>query len=316
MHFGWLPKPDDQDRFCTSLALPTMEGYCFEAMARAKAEADEDVHLWNALLAIEPDWARAYQGIGDCVSWGAEIAVTVLMGILARAGLIEWQGEAATESIYGGSRVEVHGKRSGGWKDGSNGSWAGRWLNEWGVLLRHDYSKTTGNAEHDLRKYSSKKAKDWGNYGCGGKSDKAALDGIAKLRPVKEVTRLTSIAGCEAAIKSYSPFTIASGVGFNGDRDSDGIIRRRGSWNHQMAVIGLRYRNGEPHFRIINSNPPKLKGPDPGITHPAISAISWWCVPEDMEKILAAGDTWAFSGLAGFERPKVDLRAAAQSWSK
>jgi hypothetical protein len=88
----------------------------------------ENVHLWQAILACKPTWRRGSQGIGDCVSWGAELCATSLMATDAVLGQSTWTEEAATESIYGGARVEALNKTRGGKSDGAFGYAAARWL--------------------------------------------------------------------------------------------------------------------------------------------------------------------------------------------
>jgi hypothetical protein len=187
-------------------------------------------------------------------------------------------------------------------EDGAAGSWAADWLKGWGVLLRLDYSQKTGNPEHDLTKYEAGRAQRWGYYGCGGEGDKSALDEIARMYPVREVAMVTSVEQCEAAIDAGCPVTVASGVGFEGDRNSEGIIRRSGNWPHQMVVLGKKYTpNGDCLFRLFNSWGKSAFGPDPGIAEPAISDCSWWIVEDDLNAILREQDSFAMSSVAGFE---------------
>lgn len=247
----------------------------------------------------------------NCVSWGAELAVTMLMAIQHKAGTSTFIEEAATEAIYGGGRVEANGGRLGGWSDGSWGSAAASWLNKWGVLLRQDYSKDTGVAEHDLRVYSSRKAKDWGNYGCGGKNDDGRADGlldkVARQFPVKAVTKIRDTDHAAGLLESGYPITIASGAGFGSmARDSDGVVRRRGSWAHQMMIGGVRYKDGKPQFRIFQSWGSSCSGPDPGVNSPAVSACSWWATTSDAQSIFNEGDSWAFADIVGFPARNFD----------
>lgn len=272
-----------------------------------------DVFLWEALRQVHPRWQRGAQGIGDCVSWGAELAVTMLMALQHVKGQSRFIAEAATESIYGGCRVEALGKRSGGWSDGAFGAGAAKWVRDWGAILRVDMSKETGNAEHDLRRYDSKKAKDWGNYGCGGKNDQDKLDGAARLMPLQHVVAVDTVEECAAAVMNGYPVTIASMAGFGRMvRDSRGVARRSGQWAHQMMIGGVRWRGGASEHRIFQSwGPRAASGPDPGIDWPAVSGCSWWTTAEDVEWILRTGDCWAFGDIAGLPPQKLDITLPA-----
>lgn len=300
--FGYVPDPAFTERYVRSLPYPNLGRDVPKLMA---AREKREVHLWDPLRKVKPSWERGAQGTGDCVSWGAEICSTLLLAQLACDGQGAFEAEAATEAIYGGCRVEVNNGRCPlGRSPGASGSWAAKWLRDWGVLLRLDYSKITGNPEHDLTVYDVQRADNWGVTGCGGRNDKQALDDIARKHPIKEVSQVTSVEAAEAALLAGCPISIASGVGFEGRRNADGIIRRNGEWPHQMAVIGLRYTPmGEPLFRVVNSWGKSVAGPDPGVDWQAISDCSWWIIADDLRMIIRDDDTFTFSKVAGFDLP-------------
>jgi len=290
--------------------------------------------------------------ISNCVSWGCEIAMTLLMALQDVIGEGQFIEEAATEAIYGGARVEVTG-RQGGYEDGAVGAYAAKWVNKWGVILRLDYSKDTGNPDHNLTKYSGDKAKDWGNFGCGGRNDKGALDNIAKKFPCSHIAQVTTIPEAIAALSNGYPVTIASNAGF-GDmrRDSTGVCRWTNSWGHLMCLWGLRWVSGHPQFRICQSWGDVCSGPDPGIlesisdiwkpevsavgsessglllphadfpyqTDPTsdpwnpVSATSWWATEADIARILQSGDCWTYSGVQGFVKRNIDFAKGFSTW--
>lgn len=307
---GWRP---DENRIADFAAKnPRLSLVAPHLLTRER----KDVFLWLALLRCKPNWLRGNQGIGDCVSWGAELAATCLMALQACKGTAKFIAEAATEPIYGGCRVEALGKRSGGWSDGAFGAAAAKWLRDWGVILRVDMSSQTGNAEHDLRKYVSKRAKDWGNYGCGGQNDGGKLDGAARLMPVQHVVGVETIEEAAAAIQNCYPITIASNAGF-GDmvRNDRGICRIVGEWAHQMCILGVRWRAGEPEFRIFQSWGPKsCSGSDPGIEQAAINGCSWWATAEDVAWILKTGDCWIYGDVFGLPPQNLDIVSPANRW--
>lgn len=205
--------------------------------------------------------------VENCVSWGAELAATMLMAIDALAGIGDWIEEAATEAIYGGCRVEALGKTRGGRNDGAFGYAAAKWLKGWGVVLRRNYAEQTGNRDHDLTKYDARKAKEWGDYGCGGSRDQGKLDEVARLHPVKEIAQVKQVEEAIGCLYNGYPFTIASMAGF-GDmrRDAEGLCRWVNQWAHQMMVAALRWRKGKPQFRVFQSWGDCVSGEDPGIS--------------------------------------------------
>lgn len=267
-------------------------------------------------LTVEDDhcfYANDY-AVDNCVAWGAELVVTMLLAIQALKGSTEWITEAATEPIYGGARVEARGRTRGGRSDGAMGFAAAKWLRDWGALLRIDYSKITSNREHDLRRYSGRqKAKDWGDWGCGGQHDKGSLDNVAKKHPVAQVVQVhggNAVMQAAASIESGYPISIASMAGFGSmKRNSEGIVRRSGRWAHQMMLGGVKWVRNEPRFRCFQSWGVSCSGPDPGIEDKAVSDCSWWITPEDAEWIFRTGDCWAFSDVTGFPVQKIDWQS-------
>ena len=313
---GYYPHVEETSRYVSSLPIPRL-GQAGQIMAPTEKV---DIDLWRPLLEVKPTWQRGAQGIGDCVSWGAELVCTMLMAIQHKLGAGQWIEEAATEPIYGGGRVEANGGKLGGYQDGSWGSAAAEWLENGGVLLRQDYSGETGIAEHNLTKYSKEKAKEWGNYGCGGKEDAredygGKLDRIAKKHPCKSVTQVRSVDELCAAISNGYPVSVASMVGYGRMlRNSDGVCRSAGEWAHQMMFGGIRWVSGKPQFRQFQSWGTSCSGPDPGIDSEAVSNCSWWTVAEDAARQLRANDSYAFSSLVGFPPRRLNWSEVATSW--
>lgn len=306
---GWRPDEERQADFASQVQPLAI------VAPRLMRTERKDVHLWLALKQVHPTWRRGAQGIGDCVSWGAELCATMLMALQHVKGQGRFIAEAATEPIYGGCRVEALGKSRGGRSDGAFGASAAKWMRDWGVILRVDMSQETGNSEHNLRTYDKGRAKEWGDYGCGGARDAGKLDGAARNMPVQHVVLVQSVEECVAAITNLYPVSIASMAGFGSmQRDERGVVRRSGQWAHQMMIGGIRWRAGQPEFRIFQSWGDSCKGPDPGINDPAISACSWWATAEDVAWILRTGDCWCFGDLVGLPPQQLDLVQPANRW--
>jgi hypothetical protein len=299
---GWTPRPDLTRAFVATAQVRTLS----QAAPHLLPPRDQvDTYLWLPLLQCKPAWHRGNQAIGDCVSWGAELCATMLMAVQHALGISTWVEEAATEPIYGG-RAELG---QGSWSDGWWGSGAAQWLRDYGVILRQDYSQSTGNPETDLRAYSGTRAKNWGYYGCGGRPDgiSGRFDQVAKEHPVRITTAVPTVDELEAAIRNGYPVSVASGVGYGSIvRDSDGVVRRSGSWSHQMMFGGIRYHPKRGRlFRQFNSWGACASGPDPGIDSEAISESSWWTTEEDAQRQLDAEDSFAFGDAAGWPARKL-----------
>jgi hypothetical protein len=311
-NFGWRPDPAATRELLAELGD---ERYFSQAAPEAMEKAQErDTFLYRAMYAAhQARYGKPFvvgrQLIGDCVSWGAMHAVYM-------ADCLDWQlGKLpepplmpASESIYGGSRVEARGKSGdgvspvGGFSDGSTGSAAARWLRDWGVVYRQRYGDV------DLTEYSGDRAKEYGAYGNGGRGDRGRLDVVAKKHPCRHVVLVRNWGELVAAIGAGFPVTVASSIGFaSGDRDEDGFCAARSVWMHQMMICALRFKSQAPPSvknprdggLVLNSWGPRSVG---GGKWPADQPDgSFWATREDIEKILAQGDSWAIGSVDGWK---------------
>jgi hypothetical protein len=313
---GWQPNPAgvkailaDDDAAVWPISARSEERLNIAQTLERMGTDTPPVILFDALMPLQPSWARGSQGIGDCVSWGFELcaALNIAVDIMVRKAPWKWAGEVATEPIYAGSRVEARGVDRGGYSDGSYGGAAAQWLTQWGVLHRIDYSLATGNKEHDLRTYSADRAKSWGNYGCGGKDDQGKLDTVAKSYPVEAAHLVTKFAVAAAAIESGYAIPVCSNLGF-GARSANGFAPRKGSWSHCMALTGVRY--DKPGLLLTNSwgNSWGDEAPFYPTDYPYAEVIkcSAWITQAAVEAMLAQEDSYILTGVAGLERRAID----------
>jgi hypothetical protein len=304
---GWVPDFEKIEEYVGSLQFPNFALAAPELMQSAEKI---DAFHWLQLMSLFPEWVRGAQGIGDCVGWGWSLGGHILA---CNEGTSPPVAQFSTEATYGGSRVEARGGSLGGYGDGSYGAAASKFSVNYGFLPRQDFREAAdGNEEADLRVYSSAKAKAWGNYGCGGKKDERGagpMDRIAKLHPILDSVLVRTVEEATKALESFKPIVICSNVGFgNGVRNTDGIVRAKGNWNHCMLVAGVKHTDKYgPLQRIINSWGKSASGPDPDVKpeHSAISDCSWWAVPEDMERIYRQGDSFAIRGITPWNRRKI-----------
>jgi hypothetical protein len=301
-HFGYLPQPEATKKFVASLAKPTLV-QANPLLLRAEAADKKPVLLYRSLYKAYAannggkQWTVGAQGIGDCVSWGWAHAADIHLAVMWELGdSAEWS-PAATEAIYGGSRVEAIGATRGGWSDGSYGGAAAKWVSKWGVVFRRPYDTA------DLTVYDSRRAKDWGNYGCGGQGDNGLLDKIAQEHPIKHVVLVRNFEEAAAAIASGYPVAVCSGQGFSSARDKDGFAAARGSWAHCMCFIGVRYEP-KPGLLCLNSWGPRwIEGPKWPEDQPD---GSFWVDADVATRMLRGEDSFAVSGYEGF--PYRDLK--------
>lgn len=299
--FGYSPDPIATKRFVRSLPKPTLRQAGPEVLRFARD--DSPVLLYRALYEAHAahhggqQWIVGAQGIGDCVSWGWAHGANIRLAVDWKLGNSGGWSNAATEAIYGGSRVEARcgddKSCKGGWGDGSYGGAAAKWVRDWGIVFRQPYNPIG----IDLSEYDAGRAKQWGNFGCGGSGDNGRLDKIARDHPC-EVTLVTSFEEAAAAIASGYPVPVCSGQGFSSKRDNEGFCRASGSWSHCMCFVGVRY--GErPGLLCLNSwGPTWVTGPKWPDDQPD---GSFWVDRATAERMLRGEDSFAIASVAGFK---------------
>lgn len=312
---GWVPNPEGVDQIIRDTSVPVSDvtTEMRQSFNAVRSTQQKRTFLFSDLLIqLQPDWKRFAQAIGDCVSWGWEIAGTHSLAIdIKLNGLnIEWPGPLATESLYGLMRVEALGKKRGGRQDGAYGAAAAKGVTLYGYLARHDYSVMTGNPEHDLRKYSGKRAKDWGDYGCGGENDDGKLDAIAKKYPCKETIRVQNIQDGIKFLEAGYPIAVCSNVGFEGSRNPDGFKRARGTWYHCMEFFGVKYNDSGEPVGVANcqswGNSEDTDNAAEFGTNPEVAKCSWWIDIPTANRMLSQGDSYAVTGVNGFKPRIID----------
>jgi len=291
-HFGWQPDPAGVEAFLATQPHPV-----FGLAAHELIGADDgEVLLYRPLLQLMPDWGPHNQGIGDCVShgWGLGVDCLTAVEIVSRREPERWVAEAATEAIYGGSRVEARGRKSAGFSDGSYGGAAAKWVKNWGILHRVHYDA------QDLSQYSSRLAKSWGNSGV-----PDVLEPTAREHPVRTVSLVTSFDEAAAAIANGYPVPVCSGQGFSSKRDSEGFARASGSWAHCMLFWGVRHGR-RPGLLCQNSWGKWNSGPRWPSDMPA---GSFWVEAAVVDRMLRGRDSFAISNFEGFPARRFDWSA-------
>lgn len=319
LQLGWTPDPDAVEEVINDTSTPVFRmSVDQERMMRSGSFEDQSkppVILFDSLLALEPSWSRGRQEIGDCVSWGWELGTTLSVAgdIKQRLCPWIWKGPYATEPFYGGARVEARGIKRGGYSDGAVGAYAAKFATKWGALPRFNFSTITGNADHDLREYSGKRSKEWGNFGCGGAFDKDALDIVCKLTPVIEAPMVDSFAKAAGVIESGFPVVVCSDQGLSDKRDKYGFVRASGTWYHCMVFTGVRYdrpglldTNSWGNSWGIGDFYMNVKTGEIIEYAPEVQKCSAWVDANICDRMLRQQDSYAVCGVGGLQRRTID----------
>lgn len=279
---GWV---DDPDAVAEITALQP-----YETFGDTPAGQVEDVPAfvfgWKVYEKVMgKSWPARSQGqVGSCVSFGTVAAIEYTMVSEIARGEPEAFSPLSQEVIYAGSRVEVGRGRVRG--DGSVGAWAAEFVKQWGVLPREIVGK------YDLREYNEKRCREWGNTGV-----PDDIEPLAKLHPIHGVTKVTTVEQAQRAIASGYGISVCSNQGFTMRRDEKGFATATGRWAHCMAIIGYQTDKGLS-FWICNSwGTNTMTGPVGAGDPPP---CGFWAEGSVVARMLAAGDSWAFSDAVGF----------------
>lgn len=252
---------------------------------------DDAVFLWQAVRKAANKPAPWYPNVnqlevGCCVGCGFKHGVDVLQAVqIAGSKSGTWK-PVSVEVIYAGSRVEVGGGRISG--DGSIGSWAAKWVKDWGVVPMEKHGAV------DLTTFSPGRAREWGRRNAGVPDP---LEPLAREHPVKGTALVTTWAECKRAIGQGYPVVVCSDQGFRMERDATGRCRPQGSWAHCMLICGYRPGADEGGFILNSWGDQAHTGP----VWPADAPVAgFWADANVIGRMLSQGDSFALSDVVGF----------------
>jgi hypothetical protein len=288
---GWIASPEAVDE--VKQALPPDERFFGDTPAgKSFGDSNQDVLLSDAAKRLLGSHlpARDQGSVGSCVAFGSLTAIEYL---LIGQAIRDLQGPDAFkplvhEVMYGGSRVEIGGGRIRG--DGSVTAWAGHFAQKYGVIPRGFHGR------HDLSVYNVARCRDYGQRGV-----PDDLEPVARQSAVKSITFARSADEAARAIRQGYSLAIGSQIGFGNrmplTRDSEGFLRRSGSWGHCMAYVGV-VGGKRPGFLCVNSWGERwVNGPTGGRDLPPGSFLIDYSTVDAMCR---EGDAIVFSDAVGF----------------
>ena len=295
-YFGWINEPDIvadvvkannvqlwNDTDASGLSYDDIPDYISGAEIATKV-------LGHAL----PDYDQ--KSVGSCVGFGTTKAVEYLS--LAEIYLLKDKEEFQTltqEVTYALSRVEIGGGRITG--DGSIGAWACQAIKQYGMVKRGKYG------DLDLTAYDEAQCRKLGKIGMS-----KDMENVAKLHPVKSYTKITNYKDAMVALAQGFFITVCSNQGFSSTRDEQGFAKPSGSWGHCMCISGYQKKKQNNKLRdgfiIDNSWGSKwIKGPKGSIP---MNDGAFWADAAVVDRMLAAGDSFALSSYSGFPKRQID----------
>lgn len=301
--FGWIP-PTDQERQETLLMLETPY-FADTPAGKEELVGDDDtsVFLWNYTKKVRGKHipTRNQGRVGSCVSfgWGTGIEYALAVQTVRKRGPAVEQIDVAQEVIYGGSRTEGRGARTGGLGDGSTGAWMVKYVSVGGIIARGKYG------EIDLTSYSETRCKEYGFSGV-----PSQLKPIAKKNLVKGFALVRSSDEARKAIQQGYPIPVCSNVGFGYSRDAEGFMRPGlQPWPHCMCLIG--YNGGtRPGFYCLNSWGENWASGAYGVGEPPPGGF--WIDASIVDRMMRQQDSYAISQVTGFPKQKL----TADDWTR
>lgn len=317
--FGWASDPD---QIAANLD-PEKTVQFRQTPAGRAALGDEDVFLWQAVRKVNnrgPPWYPNINQnpVGCCVGAATKHGVDVCAAVQIAGGSPETWKPVSVEVIYAGSRIDIgRGQLRG---DGSNGSWAAKYISTVGVAPMERIGS------YDLTTFSPARAREWGERGNG---VPAAVAAVAKEHPVKGTALVTTWADVKRSVMQGYPVLVCSSQGFDnrdgsvGTRDAAGFCSPRGTWPHAMCIIGVRGGTRPGGFILNSWGDSAHRGP----TWPADAPVAgFWADASVIDRMVREGDSFALSSFVGFPArkpldwaaapaPKRDRFALADGWA-
>lgn len=241
------------------------------------------------------DTANYPQIRGSCVSFGAKNSIEYLSCVeIVLKGDFEKFRPIYAPYLYGTGRVFVGKGRLNG-SDGSLGSWMADAVVKYGTISSEDEGVPVYSGDIEYK---------WGNT----PGPPTKFVDLGKNHLVRSAAKINNWDELVNAICSGYPCTVASNQGFTMQPDSSGFHQARGSWAHQMTIIGIDEQTDS--VIILNSwgdAMGRLKDLQTG------EALPIGCIRAKrsvVESMIRAGETFAYSSFDGFEDRSEKLEKA------
>lgn len=313
---GWTDSPDD-----VATVVATMEVPHFAATdaGQSRDALPDHAYLWDAhrkLTGSVPP-PQNQNPVGSCVSFGTARAIERSLACQIAYQQQPFRFEFLSEEvIYAGSRHEIGGDRirptaRDRYGDGSVGAWAAQFVTRYGAIPKGVYSR------YDLTRYDPARCRQWGAVGAGVPDD---LEPEVKNFTTGSAAQIRTWAEAKKSLAQGYSTAICSSVGFNkpgtasgfvdpAERDARGVCYQNGTWGHCMCLDGYHTDElGREWGHIENSWGEAHKGP---VGWGSPNTSGFWTDSGTISRMLAQGDSWAFSAVKGFP-----ARKPADWWSK
>jgi hypothetical protein len=290
---GWIDDREAVVEIASQLETPLFGDT--EAANISEKDLPKNVLLWRCVkeaTGMDKLPVRQQGKVGSCVGHGTCRAIEYTNIIEICQGDQEEFKFLSRILSYQGGRVVVGNNRFKG-RQGSLGVFSAQFA--------HSY----GNLDEDSKlidySYSDEKCKNMQDNPV----PSVILDFIKDYK-VSNITSVRNWVECKKALSQGYGISVSSKVGFTKNRLPNGICKRDSNWFHCTALIGYMTINNDEYGVIENS-----WGDYMGQDNPVPENANNGCFlahSSDMGVMLDQSDSWAFAGLNGFKKRKIDWR--------
>lgn len=289
--FGWAPPTEQEKELIKSFTYQDIDETPIGAVPEADLPKETNPNKFvKQVLGVDFLPIMNQGSVGSCVSYGGARALELTNIIEIANGDQESYKPVCRPLLYGFSRVEIGGGRLRG--DGSNGIWLADACRKCGILPQEGVL-----AGIDLSDLSPTRFRTWGSQGIPDK-----LEPYAKEHLVHNTTLVKTWESAKKALANGNIIAVCSDQGFSTSRDNNGICKDKGNWSHCMCLLAFVTINNKEYGVVCNSWGKYMSGPAP-------KGFSDDCFLADggvVNKMLGQGDSFAFGGIAGFEKKDLD----------
>lgn len=307
---GALYSPEARERFLDGVSVKAGEEIC-HALGYAEKAAGELVIPFTHILKAYPGCLPGGGQVeGDCVSWGQRSANLLTMCTEASLGIPDEvsgkveecpevsdtarkNGVLSTEAIYAFRST----KPGHGWFCHESARVS---QTKAGLVLRKDYG------DLDLTRYTKDTVNAFNR-----RTPSDALKNAWDDNIIREATEVSTFEALRDLLDRGFGVNSCGSEGFENKRDENGVCKRKGSWAHSMAYLGVDDRPwahqtyGGPLVLIQNSWNEYLTGPRRiHGTEIDIPPGSFWARWADIRKrsmiVMAGANGWARKRLTDY----------------
>lgn len=301
VHGGWTPNPEATRAFIAR--TPPEYRQQIEALSHDEDRSERLLYRYLMRLVVDSgltEWFTQRDGqtvlcsynqgsVGSCTGHATAFAVNVITAceIAMVRQPFEFRYMCSAEAMYGIGRKVAGMLSSRG--DGCYVSALVSGCETVGTLYCAPYGDV------DLTHYNEQRCREFGSRGVG-----SALETEAGKHKTLAAVNIENFGELLAAIRNGYPAVFGSNVGYEGLRNEEGVIAAKGTWNHALVGIAIRYSPKYGWLVGLNNSWGNTWNPKGYVADEPMGF--WWAKQSDVERMLRDGECFALSGIHGFPR--------------